>query len=195
MQGLGVGHGFGGAADFRFRHDFQQRRAGAVQVDAAHARVVFMQRLAGVFFQVGARQVDRLGDEFAILFIAEGQGAADDDGVFELADLVALGRIRIKIVFAREDRVRRDGGAHGQAEADRAVDGLLVHHGQHAWQGQVDGASLRIGVGAVLDRRTAENFGFGRELHVVLKTDDDFPLHSVLAYFLVAPPGRRVCSY
>jgi hypothetical protein len=25
---------------------------------------------------------------------------------------------------------------------------------------------------------------------VVLKTDDDFPLHSVLAY-LVAPPGRR----
>ena len=123
MQRLGVGHGFGGAADFRFRDDFQQRRAGAVQVDAAHARIVFMQRFTGVFFQVGARQVDRLGDEFAILFVAEGQGAADDDGVFELADLVALGRVRIKIVLAREDRVRRHGGAHGQTEADRAVDG------------------------------------------------------------------------
>jgi hypothetical protein len=63
VQGLGVGHRFGGAAHFRFGDDFEQRRAGAVQVDAAHARIVFVQRFAGVFFQVGAGQVDGLGDE------------------------------------------------------------------------------------------------------------------------------------
>jgi hypothetical protein len=31
-----------------------------------------VQRLAGVFFQVGAGQVDGLGDEFAVLLVAEG---------------------------------------------------------------------------------------------------------------------------
>jgi hypothetical protein len=37
VQGLGVGDGFGGGAHVGLGHDFQQRRAGAVQVDAGLA--------------------------------------------------------------------------------------------------------------------------------------------------------------
>ena len=58
MQRLRIRDRFGGAAHVRLGDDFQQRRAGAVQVDAGHAREVFVQRLAGVFFEVRARQVD-----------------------------------------------------------------------------------------------------------------------------------------
>ncbi len=43
MQLFGEGHGFFGAAHVRFGNHFDQRGAGAVQVDAGHAVVVFVQ--------------------------------------------------------------------------------------------------------------------------------------------------------
>src|SRR5256885_5963337 len=49
-------------------HDLQQRRAGAVQIDARLADEVLVQRLAGVFLQVGAHQADGL------LLVAEEEG-------------------------------------------------------------------------------------------------------------------------
>jgi hypothetical protein len=58
VQGLGVGHGLGGRAHVGLGDDLEQRRAGAVEVDAGHAVEVFVQALAGVFLQVGAGEVD-----------------------------------------------------------------------------------------------------------------------------------------
>jgi hypothetical protein len=40
--------------------DFQQRRAGAVEVDARFAVEILVQRLAGILFEVGAGQADDL---------------------------------------------------------------------------------------------------------------------------------------
>ena len=59
MQGLGVGHRLLGAAHVWFRHDLQQWRAGAVEVDAAHAMEIFVQRFPGVFFKMGAGEHER----------------------------------------------------------------------------------------------------------------------------------------
>ena len=56
VQLFGVGHGLGAGAHVGLGHDLQQRRAGAVQVDAGLADKVFVQRFAGVFFQVGTHQ-------------------------------------------------------------------------------------------------------------------------------------------
>ena len=56
VQLFGVGHGLGAGAHVGLGHDLQQRRAGAVQVDAGLANKVFVQRFAGVFLQVGAHQ-------------------------------------------------------------------------------------------------------------------------------------------
>ena len=158
MQGFCIGDCFSGAAHVRFRDDFQQRRAGAVQIDARHALVIFMQRFAGVFFQVCARQLHGFQFSLAIALEHERHLAALDDRNFELADLVTLGQVRIKVVFARKHGMRRDHGVDGEAELDRALDSATVHHGQHARQGQVDRAGLRVRLGAETDRGTAENF-------------------------------------
>jgi hypothetical protein len=40
-----------------------------------------------------------------------------------LADLVALGQVGVEVVLAREDATAAPRGAHGQAEADGALDG------------------------------------------------------------------------
>jgi hypothetical protein len=114
VQGLGVGHGLGGGAHVRLGDDLQQRRAGAVEVDAGHAVEVFVQRLAGVLFQVGAGDADGLG-RVADLDV---EAAALDDGQLELADLVALGQVGVEVVLAGEDVDGVELGADGQAEAD-----------------------------------------------------------------------------
>jgi hypothetical protein len=82
-----------------------KRRAGTVQVDAARAMEVLVQRLAGVFFEMRARDVDGPwfdpSTSMAILPNAT-------IGRFVLADLIALGQIGIEIILAREHRARRD---------------------------------------------------------------------------------------
>jgi hypothetical protein len=52
-----VGGRFGGAAHSGLGHDLEQRRAGTVQVDAARAMEVLVQRLAGVFLEMRARDM------------------------------------------------------------------------------------------------------------------------------------------
>ena len=60
VQLLRIGDGFLRAAHVRLGHDLEQRRAGAIEVDAGHAVKIFMQRLAGVFLEMGARQAHDL---------------------------------------------------------------------------------------------------------------------------------------
>jgi hypothetical protein len=62
VQRLGVGHGFRARTHVGLGDDFQQRRAGAVEVDAGTAVEILVQRLAGIFFEVGAGQVHVLLD-------------------------------------------------------------------------------------------------------------------------------------
>jgi hypothetical protein len=56
---LGVGDGLFGRAHVGLGDDLEQRRAGAVEVDAGHAVEVLVQALAGVLLEVGARQAHR----------------------------------------------------------------------------------------------------------------------------------------
>ena len=129
-----------------------------------------MQRLAGVFLQVGAHQAHRL----LLVAQVERHLAALHHRDLVLADLVALGQVGVEVVLAREDAPGRDGAAQGQAQLDGAGHGLAVHHGQGAGQGQVHGAGLGVGLGAKGGGRAAENFALGCELGVCLKADDDF---------------------
>jgi hypothetical protein len=101
---------------------------------------------------------------------------ADDDRQVHLADLVALGQIGVKIILAREDRFLRHLGADRQAEADGAIDRLLVEHRQNAGQGEVDRAGLGIRLGTKGGRSTGKNLRNGRQLRVRLDADHDFPL-------------------
>jgi hypothetical protein len=184
VQGAGVGHGFGAGAHVGFGDDFQQRRAGAVEVDAGAAVEVLVQRLAGILFEVGAGQAD----EFFLLSHADRQPAALHHRNLELADLVALGQVGVEIILAREHRARRDAGAHGEAELDGADHGLAVEHRQHAGQGDVHGIGLDIGLGAEGDAAAGENLRLRLQLGMGFQPDDDFPL----AHFNSS--GIRTCQ-
>ncbi len=113
-----------------------------------------MQAFARVFFQVGTHQAHC----FHLIAQQKADGAALHHRNFKLADLVALGQIRIEIVFARKHRILGHLGAHGQAKLNGALHGCFVHHWQHTGQGQVHGASLRIGLGSESGAGTRENF-------------------------------------
>ena len=71
MQRLGVGHGLVGGAHVGLGDDFQQRRAGAVEVDAGLAVEILVQRLAGILLEVGAGQVHGLFADVVTLTDAE----------------------------------------------------------------------------------------------------------------------------
>ena len=87
VQLFGVSHSLGARAHVGFRDNFKQRRAGPVQVDAAHANEVFVQRFAGIFFKVGTHQSNR----FFLAFQKKLDAAALHHRNFKLTDLVALG--------------------------------------------------------------------------------------------------------
>jgi hypothetical protein len=163
--GPGVGHGFVAGAHVRLGDDFQQRRAGAVEVDAGLAVEILVQRLAGILFEVGAGQADVL---FLLVpgLTRMAPAAALHHRDLELADLVALGQVGVEVVLAREHRARRDAGAHGQAELDGADHGFAVEHRQHAGQGDVHGIGLRrLGSApkaSLLPEKSSTSFAAGR---------------------------------
>ena len=152
-----IGHGLFRAAHIRLGDDFQQRRTGAVEINAGHAGVVFMQRLAGVFFKMGAGHADALG---LAVFQLDIDMAGADDGQVELRDLVALGQVGIEIVFTREHTAVRHLGVDGHAEFYRHMHGLFIQDRQHPRQRDIDHAGLGIGLGAVGGAGAGEDLGF-----------------------------------
>ncbi len=186
VQGLGIGNRFGGGAHVGFGNDFQERCAGAVQVDAGLALEIFMQGFAGVFFQMRARELD----VFFLLANADSQSATGNDRNFKLADLVALGQVGVEVILARKNRAWRNLPANGQAKFDGADHGFTVEHRQHTGQGNIDGARLRIRRRAKGDAAAGKDFRLRFKLGVRFQSDDDFPLCITHA----RPPGIRVCQ-
>ena len=170
MQLFGVGHGLFAGAHVGLGHNFQQRRARAVQVNAGLADEVFMQGFACVFFQVRAHQADR----FFLLIQEELNRTTHHHRDLKLTDLVALGQVGVEVVFAREDAARRDSRANRQTELNGPFHRTLVHHRQRARQRQIHRAGLGIGLGSKRGRCATEDFAVGRELGVSFEADDDF---------------------
>ncbi len=174
MDRLDVGHGFLGTAHVRLGDDFQQRGAGAVQVDAGGAAEVFVQALAGVFFQVRAGYPDALD---GAVFQGDVQVALADDRQVHLADLVAFGQVRVEVVLAREHVALADLGIDGQAEHARHAHGFLVQYWQYARHAQVNQAGLGVRLGTEGGGAAGENLRLGGELSVDFQPDHNFPLH------------------
>ena len=58
------------------------------------------------------------------------------NGLFVLADLVALRKVRIKIMFSGKAAGRYDFSAHGEADTDGELDHLTVQDGENARRAQ-----------------------------------------------------------
>ena len=181
MQSAGVGHSFGRAAHFRFTDDFEKRGAGAVQVDACLSVNDAMNALTRIFFQVCACQVNGFCVGCAVgIFYLDCQFAADNDGMFKLADLISLRKVRVEIVFAVKTRPVGDFSVNGQAEADRLFDGLTVEHRKAAREGKVDRACMSVRLCAEGCRRSGKDFRFSGQLDVCFQSDNNFPFHFVI---------------
>jgi len=91
---------FLGRVDVRVRHDLQQRRAGAVQIDArvAAATRFVVRVLARVFFKMRADDADALGGGILGGFNVEPAVVAKRQVV--LAALIVLRQVRIVVVLA-----------------------------------------------------------------------------------------------
>ena len=134
--------------------------------------MLVVDRLAGVLFQVQAGDADDLGGAVG-QFDLDLAGA--DDGVFELADLIARGQIGVKIVLPVEAadgvdmRVKPEPGAHGLGDA------LGVDHRQHTRKGCIDEADLAVGFGSERRRGAAEQFRLADHLSMDFEADHDLP--------------------
>ena len=128
---LHVGHGFLRRAHVGLGDDLEQRRAGAVQVDAGQPWQALVQRLAGVLFEVRARDADAL---LACRPRARCRcGPSPTIGQLVLADLVALRQVRVEVVLAREHRARaRSVAPMARPNLHRHAHGFAVQHRQHA---------------------------------------------------------------
>ena len=173
MQRARIRDGLGGGAHVGFGDDFQERCAGAIEVDAGHAFKVFVQRFAGVFFKVRAR------DAHGFFGVADldRQRAAFDDRDRELADLIALGQVGIEIILAVEYVVAVDGRTERQPQLDRAFDRAAIQYRQHARQRDVHCARLCVRCRTIGDAAAGKYFRVRRELGMDLQADNNFPLH------------------
>ncbi len=102
-----VGEGFVGGAHIGLAHDLDQRRAAAVQVDVGVAVGIaeaIVLALAGIIFHVDAGDADALLPAVH-LDIDE---AVLGERLIVHGNLIALGRIGIEIILARETREAAD---------------------------------------------------------------------------------------
>ena len=88
-----------GRVDLGLADDFQQRRAGAVEIDQAvlAGAVLIVQHLAGVLFQMGADDADPFACPVGMRDL---EPAVVAEGQIVLADLIVLGQIGIVVVLA-----------------------------------------------------------------------------------------------
>jgi hypothetical protein len=133
-----------------------------------------MNQFARVFFQVNALDSDRVG--FSVI-AGDLQETVLAKGSFVLRNLVALGKIRIKVVLAGKARVPVDHAPERQPSFDRELHGLLVKHRKGAGLAGAHRADAAVGRNLVIHGTGAEELGLRLQLYVCFKTDDDVKIH------------------
>jgi len=168
-QGFEVAFRLPGRRDVRFRDDFEQRRAGPVEIHATLVAALVVGGLARVFLQVRADEAHRL--EVAVI-VVDLDAAADAERLIELTDLIALRQVGIEVVLAVPLRDFRDLAAEREPGADGQPDRLAIQHGQGARQAEHRRVRERVRIGAVVVWAGREALGLRIELEVDLHAHD-----------------------
>ena len=111
-----------------------------------------------------------------VAFELDRERAAADDGICELADLIALRQIRIEVVLPIENRVGVNLGADGEAERDGHAHDLFVQTGSTPGRPRSTGQAWVLGSAPKVVQRRKRSCSCG-ELDVDFQADDAFPLH------------------
>ena len=171
-----VGAGLLGGADVGLGDDLHQRHAGAVEVDQGEARMLVVQRLAGILLDVQALDADVLAGAVGEV---DADDALADQRPLVLRDLIAGRQIGVEVVLPLEHALQIDRGVDADAGAHRLLDAAAVEHRQHAGEGGVDQAHLGIRLGAEVGGGTGEQLRLGDDLGVHFEPDHHFPVAGV----------------
>ena len=175
--------GLVGGAEVGLGDDFDEGCAAAVEVDVGAGRRVgeaVVDGLAGVLFHVEAGNADATDTAAGGEVAGDVEVAVFCEGLVELGDLVALGRVGVEVVLAGKDAGGVDGAIDRGGGEGRELHRLAVEDGERTGQAETDGAGVGVGVAAVAVDAAAERLGIGEELDVDFKADDGLVLVSDL---------------
>ena len=172
LQLLGIAPGLLGRPDLGLGDDLHERRARPIEVDEAASAglaAVRMDELGRVLLEVGPGDRDRERPIGGL----ERQAAERGERQIVLADLIALGQVRIEVVLAVPAGRRRHRRIDRQAGRQHVLDGPPVDDRQGARQAEADRAHVAVRRRAVVGRRAAaEHLRRGLQLAVDLDPDD-----------------------
>ncbi len=170
-----IGHRLRRGAHIRLGNDFHQGRTGAVQINARHAGKIFVQTFARILFQMRAGQADGFLDGGLAFAQSHRDRATGHNRLRQLADLIALGQIRVKVIFSIKRAVLRHFGTNRKAEQRGHAHRFGIQHRQNTGQTQIHRASLHIRRGTKRRGRTGKNFGLRGQLRMNFQTDHGLP--------------------
>ena len=164
---------FLGAAQVGFGHNLHQPDPRPVQIDIGQARMLVVQALAGVLFEMqpGDANLSRR----AVRHV-EHDPPTPNDGSQILRDLIAGGEVGVEIVLAVKDAGQIDLGIKPEPSLNRLLDAMAVNDRQHAGKRRVDRRNLGIRLGAEIRGRPGKQFRLRDDLGVHLKPDHHLPL-------------------
>jgi hypothetical protein len=191
VQGFEIRDGFVRAAEVRLADDLDERHPGPIQVDE-RGPGGGMDRLAGVLLEVDAADADLAREALDL----DGQAAELEDGRLVLGDLVALGEVRVEVVFPCKHARRPDSAIEREAGDERERHGVAVQHGHHAGETEAYRTGVFVHRRAEGRRAAAEELLWGQELAVNLETDDGLPtaVHRETSWPLKGSGGRRAAE-
>jgi len=100
--------------------------------------------------------------------------AFDTKGFVVLANLITLGKVGIKVMFAVEFADGGDLTVEGETNQETVVEGFFVGNRERPWKSQTDRTSIGIGSfgvkGVIL--ATTEHLALGSQLHVDFSSTD-----------------------
>ena len=118
-----------------------------------------------------------------------------DNWVVELADLIALRKIRVEIILAVKTRPVVDFRLQAEARAYRLFNALLVDDRQHAWHRRINERNIAVRVRAKLGRSTRKELRFGRNLRMDFEAHHKFPVSGVAFQRIGRPLAHFAWSF
>ena len=143
LELLRIAAGLFGGPDDRLGDDLHQRRARAVEVDEADLPAVGVgpvDELGGVLLEMRAGDPDRERPVRGV----DGQAAPRCQRQVVLADLVALGQVRVEVVLAVPAGGRRGRRLDRGAGREDMLHGSPIDRRQGARQAEADRADVRV---------------------------------------------------
>ena len=128
-QFFNIGAGLFCRPQIRARDNFHQCHTGAIQINIAFGGMLIMQGFSGILFQMDTLNPDIMGRAIRQLY---GQHPLANNRMFELADLIALRQICIKVIFAIKHTVKINISLQSKPGFNRLTHTSLINDWQHA---------------------------------------------------------------